>query len=220
MTAAKSRKLPFARVRRISVIATHAFTQLVRMKVFYFLGFFAVIGIASNFFNLPQQSGPEALGDNGMDLLRLIKSWSLGPMTLFSVVMGIGTWRRFRSHPKTKARCTGVQVAGISLQQAQGLFMLPVNLVVGALSYETAKVGQSSKPKAQVRADDVFLLYAVPSPTPMDPSAFKCFTTGNGNVEAVRTYRDESARSDVHAVDWSEDLEVTSSQAVRRLAIS
>lgn len=87
MTARKS--IPFSRVRRVAVIAGHAFTQLVRMKVFYFLGFFAVIGIASNFFNLPQQSGPEALGDNGMDLLRLIKSWSLGPMTLFSVVMGI-----------------------------------------------------------------------------------------------------------------------------------
>lgn len=80
---------PFSRVRRVSVIAGHAFTQLVRMKVFYFLGLFAVIGIASNFFNLPQQSGPEAHGDNGLDFLRLIKSWSLGPMTLFSVVMGI-----------------------------------------------------------------------------------------------------------------------------------
>jgi hypothetical protein len=91
MTAAKSRKLPFARVRRISVIATHAFTQLVRMKVFYFLGIFAVIAIASNFFDLPQHEGPESLGENGLDFLRLIKSWSLGSMTLFSVVMGIAS---------------------------------------------------------------------------------------------------------------------------------
>jgi len=89
MTLAKTRKLPFARLRRIAVIAGHAFTQLVRMKVFYFLGIFALIAIASNFFDLPQHDGPETLGDHGLDFLRLIKSWSLGAMTLFSVVMGI-----------------------------------------------------------------------------------------------------------------------------------
>ena len=71
---------------RISVIATHAFTQLVRMKVFYFLAIFAVIAIASNFFDLPQHEGPESVGAS---VLRSIKSWSLGAMTLFSVVLSI-----------------------------------------------------------------------------------------------------------------------------------
>lgn len=69
---------------RIVVIATHTFTQLVRMKVFYFLAIFAMIAIASNFFNLPQHEGPEAVGAG---VLQSIKSWSLGAMTLFSVVL-------------------------------------------------------------------------------------------------------------------------------------
>jgi ABC-type Na+ efflux pump permease subunit len=73
-------------VSRIWVIARHAFTQLVRMKVFYFLAVFAVIAIGSNFFNLPQHEGPESVGVN---VLRSIKSWSLGTMTLFSVVLSI-----------------------------------------------------------------------------------------------------------------------------------
>lgn len=73
-------------VGRILVIAMHAFTQLVRMKVFYFLAVFAVIAIASNFFDLPQHEGPESAGVN---VLRSIKSWSLGTMTLFSVVLSI-----------------------------------------------------------------------------------------------------------------------------------
>ncbi|MEI6656600.1 MAG: hypothetical protein WCP45_17690, partial [Verrucomicrobiota bacterium] len=47
---------------RIGVIAMHAFTQLVRMKVFYFLAVFAAITIGSNFFDLPQHAGPEAAG--------------------------------------------------------------------------------------------------------------------------------------------------------------
>ncbi|RPJ32922.1 MAG: hypothetical protein EHM17_12040 [Verrucomicrobiaceae bacterium] len=71
---------------RILTISTHTFTQLVRMKVFYFLAIFAVIAIASNFFELPQHEGPEAVGAN---VLRSIKSWSLGAMTLFSVVLSI-----------------------------------------------------------------------------------------------------------------------------------
>ncbi len=73
-------------IGRIWVIAMHAFTQLVRMKVFYFLAVFAVIAIASNFFDLPQHEGPESVGVN---VLRSIKSWSLGTMTLFSVVLSI-----------------------------------------------------------------------------------------------------------------------------------
>ena len=71
---------------RILTIATHAFTQLVRMKVFYFLAVFAVIAIASNFFDLPQHEGPETVGAN---VLASIKSWSLGAMTLFSVVLSV-----------------------------------------------------------------------------------------------------------------------------------
>ncbi len=73
-------------IGRILVIARHAFTQLVRMKVFYFLAVFAVIAIGSNFFDLPQHEGPESVGIN---VLRSIKSWSLGTMTLFSVVLSI-----------------------------------------------------------------------------------------------------------------------------------
>lgn len=72
--------------RRILVIATHAFTQLARMKVFYFMAIFAVIAIASNFFDLPQLAGPEAVGAN---VLRLIKSGSFGAMHLFSVVLSV-----------------------------------------------------------------------------------------------------------------------------------
>jgi hypothetical protein len=71
---------------RILTIATHAFTQLARMKVFYFLAIFAVIAIASNFFDLPQHEGPESVGSN---VLSSIKSWSLGAMTLFSVVLSV-----------------------------------------------------------------------------------------------------------------------------------
>jgi hypothetical protein len=72
--------------RRITVLAYHTFTQLVRMKVFYFLGAFAVILIAANFLRLPTHAAPEA---TGVQLLYSIKSSCAGAMTLFSIVMAI-----------------------------------------------------------------------------------------------------------------------------------
>ena len=86
MTGPSAIPIRASRIGRISVIAGHTFTQLVRMKVFYFLAAFALIALASNFLHLPQHGGPEALGS---DILPLVKSWSLGTMTLFSVVMSI-----------------------------------------------------------------------------------------------------------------------------------
>lgn len=86
MSTAPHTPLQGSHTGRILVIATHAFTQLARMKVFYFLAIFAVLAIASNFFDLPQHEGPESVGAN---VLHSIKSWSLGAMTLFSVVLSI-----------------------------------------------------------------------------------------------------------------------------------
>ena len=71
---------------RILTISTHTFTQLVRMKVFYFLAIFAVIIIASNFLNLPQHEGPESVG---AQVLTIVKNSCLGAMHLFSVVISI-----------------------------------------------------------------------------------------------------------------------------------
>jgi len=72
--------------RRIGVITMHTFTQLVRMKVFYFLAIFAIILLGSNLFNIQGLGRPDL---QGMDVLRTIRSWSLGTMTLFSIVLGV-----------------------------------------------------------------------------------------------------------------------------------
>ncbi len=72
--------------RRIGVITMHTFTQLVRMKVFYFLGAFALILLGSNLFEIQDLGRPDL---EGTDVLRSIRSWSLGTMTLFSVVIGV-----------------------------------------------------------------------------------------------------------------------------------
>jgi hypothetical protein len=153
--------------------------------------------------------------DEALDTL----STNVGSTQFINLVLSTGAWRALRNHPKTKARCSGVQVGGISREQLQGILMFPCNVVIGSVSKLSTKLGQTGA-KANVVGDNAILTYSVPSPTQYDPSAFKCFTTGSGNVSAVRTYRDESARSDVHAVDWSEDIKETSTTARARLAIT
>jgi hypothetical protein len=71
---------------RIGVLAYHTFTQLMRMKVFYFLALFAVIVIAANSLELPTHSAPEF---RGVDVLYAIKNTSIGCMSIFSLVLAV-----------------------------------------------------------------------------------------------------------------------------------
>lgn len=147
-------------------------------------------------------------------------STDVGSTQFITLTISTPAWRALRSHPKVKARCSGVQVGGITTEQLQGLLMFPTRVVVGAVSKLTSGMGQSTKTKSNIIGGNAILTYSVPNPTVYDPSAFKLFTTGSGLVSSVRTMRDDLARSDVHAVDWSEDIKVTSSLAVKRLAIT
>lgn len=72
---------------RTGIIAGATFTQLVRMKVFYFLLLFVMLVIGAHLFeNLPHTAGPEALG---AEKLRMIKSTLIGAMKLFAIILGI-----------------------------------------------------------------------------------------------------------------------------------
>lgn len=72
--------------RRITVLAVNTFTQLMRMKVVYFLGIFVVIAIAANFLDLPTHAAPESAG---VGVLYAIKNTCIGLMSMFSLVLAI-----------------------------------------------------------------------------------------------------------------------------------
>lgn len=75
------RRGPAASLARVGELAFQTFRQLSRMKVFYFLIFFAILVIGSSMFvlrwNLPAQE------------LKLLKDFSLAGMTLFSSLLAI-----------------------------------------------------------------------------------------------------------------------------------
>jgi len=87
MSASKHKSSLFS-LSRIWTIATGTFTQLVRMKVFYFLAVFALLIIGVHFIELPYTVGPESIAH---EKLRMIKGPSFGAMTLFAVIFAIAS---------------------------------------------------------------------------------------------------------------------------------
>jgi len=81
-----AKKVGFVSPARVWVISAHTFTQLVRMKVFYFLIIFAAVVIGVNFFELP---GTGAVAQNEEQQLRMMKGASLFAMETFAWIFGV-----------------------------------------------------------------------------------------------------------------------------------
>lgn len=135
------------------------------------------------------------------------------------IVMGVTAWRYFVQHDKVADKIK-IGVVTPEVVKAASLFLAPgIEVVVTPLVTDTAKPG-ATKNTTQVYGGNIFIVISSASPSIYDPSFMKTFRTQAGGVEAVRSYRDESARSQIYAVDWSEDIQVTSTAGARRLTVS
>lgn len=136
------------------------------------------------------------------------------------IVFGIGAWFYFRNHAKTHARMPGAAAINVSLGAVAAMLLNPsIEIKVGVLSTDIAKTG-ATKSAANIVGDEVFIFHANHGPTLYDPSFMKTFRTRRGGVQAVRIYRDDKSRSDIVALDWSEDVELVSANCARRLTIT
>ncbi len=135
------------------------------------------------------------------------------------MVIGIGTWAVLRHHPKVIARQPGSANIGITLQQLSAMLMVPLEIRLGVLSKDTAKAGKA-KNAVNIVGDSLYIYYASQSPTQYDPSFCKTFRIARGGVASVREYREERNRSDILAVDWTEDVKITALGLCRRITLS
>jgi hypothetical protein len=136
------------------------------------------------------------------------------------IVFGLGAWRVARNNPKVINRMPANAAVGVALQQFATMLLNPnIEIRVGVLAKDLSKFG-ATKNASNIIGAEVFLFVGQDTPSEYDPSFMKTFMTRSGGVDAVRSYRDESARSTIHAVDWSEDVKITGTAAVRRLTIS
>lgn len=104
-------------------------------------------------------------------------SIDVGSTMGIKITLDVGTWRIIRNHKLVKARCSGVQVGGISKEQFAAMFSIPADVMIANVVQDIAALGQAAN-KKRLLAGVLFAHYSVPNPTQYDPSAFKCFTVG------------------------------------------
>jgi len=137
-----------------------------------------------------------------------------------AIAFGLGAWSVFRNHPKVIARQPGAALIGLTTAQGSQMLLNPgIEIRVGVLSKDAAKWG-NAKNAVNIVGLEAFIFLRSANPSQYDPSFAKTFTVGAGLVAGVREYRSEQDRSDVYAMDWSEDIEVVSTESGRRLTIS
>ncbi len=136
------------------------------------------------------------------------------------IALGLGAWRKLRANAKVKGRVTGVKTGGFTLQDFAGALLNPsAEIRVGVLVKDAVNF-PATKSTSNIVGDECFIFYAGGAPSTYDPSFAKTFRGGTGGVDSVRLYRDDSARSDVLAVDWAVDIKVVATSCVRRLTIT
>lgn len=137
-----------------------------------------------------------------------------------NIVFGLGAWRVFRNHPNVKANAAMTSTRSINEQQAAAMFLNPnMSLDVGILSKDTTKFGGTAS-KVNIVGAEVFIFIRSANPTVYDPSWMKNFSAGDGGIASVRMYPAEDGRADILALDWSEDIQIVSSIAARRVSIT
>jgi len=143
-----------------------------------------------------------------------------GSSSNLALTLDVGSWRALRNHPRVKARCTGVQVGGITSEQLKGLLMLPVDVFIAAIVKDTTGLGVTAS-KVRALSSVALIHYMVPNPTIYDPSPFKTFTVGMGSpFGGVRSYNALNGLWEGHVIDWSRDIHQTSTLSMRRLNIN
>ena len=136
------------------------------------------------------------------------------------MVIGLGAWRTLKNHPNVIARLNGSSEKSVSLDAFAGMLLNPqIDIRVGILSIDANKMGKSAS-KSNIVGSEIFLFHGNDNPTQYDPGFAKTFSIGSNSVESVRMYREERNRSDILAVDWSEDVQVVSSVCAKRITVS
>lgn len=148
------------------------------------------------------------------------------------ILFGIQAWQRFKNHTKVLNRVYGgitgaggqalppITGATVTTANAAGVFINPnVSIMVGTLSQDASKEGKAAV-KTNIVGSTVYIFYASPNPDQYDGSFAKTFYTAGNGITGVYVYRDDRSRSNVVALDWHEDIQITNSLSGQKLVVT
>ncbi|MDB6131998.1 MAG: hypothetical protein JWM59_241 [Verrucomicrobiales bacterium] len=134
------------------------------------------------------------------------------------MVMSLSAWATVLDHAKVLSRRSGVSQDGVTYSDFARMLLNPqIQIKVGMIPYDTAARGLAVS-KSNIIGAEVFIFHAQDQPDTLDPSFAKSFSTFGRGVDEVKTYR-EKELMEIAAVDWSEDVQVVSPLAGRRITV-
>ncbi len=166
-------------------------------------------------------SGPSNSNDPVAELDSLIEALATDTGKMPNrLVIGLPAWALIRHNPQIIARFPGAASVGVTRAQFASLLLNPdLDIRVGVLSRDQSKWGKAKSAK-NIVGSELYLFHGNKGPTLYDPSFMKTFRTRRGGVDMVRVYREDSSRSDILAVDWTEDIKVTSNICAKRITVT
>ncbi|NLF99092.1 MAG: hypothetical protein GX565_02980 [Lentisphaerae bacterium] len=169
-------------------------------------------------------STADPVADVDAAILNVIKAAKYGSLMGVGVLFGASAWVAFKNNAAVRGRfVVGNGAKGASLavptEPAAGhLFVGTPEVRASYMVYDSAAVGVAEN--VRFLLDTTVLVFARrSSPTRRDPSFMKTFRL-MGKYMVPSSYVRDDGRVEVAKFDWSEDVRVTNSAAVKRLNIT
>lgn len=136
-----------------------------------------------------------------------------------NLVVSLSALRQIRKHPKVRGLFPGSS-AGINVNAGvlAGLLIMPVNLKIASMPIAMEKSGKTAS-KVLIGGGKIYAFVSAANPSPYDPSAFKTFTTTQGQVRGIASYQ-KPPFVEVLYMDYSEEILLTGAQCVSRIDVT
>lgn len=134
------------------------------------------------------------------------------------VLFGATAWLRFKNNANVKARLVASKkgdVSAITLEAARSLLFAEPECMMSVMVEDTAAEGLPES--INFLLDTAIIVFACSAnPTTLDASFMKTFRL-MGEWMKPGTYVREDGRGEVLKMDWTEDVQVTNTEAVKRI---
>jgi hypothetical protein len=162
--------------------------------------------------------GDDIVAQLDANVLSVIKSAKMGAFMNVGVIFGAGAWRVAKNHASVRGRllANGKNVlSNVSLDDFGSMLISKCESRVSLMCYDDAPEGLDEDIEF-VLDGDIIVFARVAQPTRFDPSFMKTFRLRNQWMKPG-TYTRDDGRAEVAKFDWSEDVQVTNSDAgIRR----
>jgi len=166
----------------------------------------------------------DPVADVDAAILDVIKAAKYGSLMGVGVLFGASAWCLFKNQDKVRGRFVignggkGGNLAVPTEDNAGQLFVGTPQVRTSYMVFDSAAPGVAEDVKFLL--DTTVLVFARrPNPTRRDPSFMKSFRL-MGKYMVPSSYMRDDGRVEVAKFDWSEDVRVTNSAAIKRLNVS